>query len=409
MAELKALLEQKKEYTTYLQDTITESLIHEFQTIYDKDAMRTPKVLQSFQEAISKIPEWNNVAIQNCYARIAERTACSFLPDLVRAIFTTYVKVHLLSHGAEKMLNKVKLKVPSIENFLHRCMIQCARSIWKQPYLFYHAVRTIERQHNLTQVEDLFRKAIVATIRSCIPMDQLLAISVADPRITQAQESDNEEGSSESEEESAEIDEGDVSEEEEDVSEEESEKEEDEEESKEADVESEDEDSDVAIIQAIEDEESETDEDDSVEADTMVGAAPVETHVEEESKEPEEVVVEAAIEDVIAEEDVIKPVEEELKANFTIMSEDLESELDEPEPTPEDPQSDEECENVIVEPSDDEEVPVIPSVESREQLPFDEVVREKRDLKVISLRNMLLNKHKMHRKPRKSGDSDAFF
>jgi hypothetical protein len=37
----------------------------------------------------------------------------------------------------------------------------CARNIWKKPHLFYHEVRSIERQHNLSIAEEVFMKSKV--------------------------------------------------------------------------------------------------------------------------------------------------------------------------------------------------------------------------------------------------------
>lgn len=180
MDSTKALFENKKEYLQYIQDILVEPFIHEFETIYQAalSSSSSGKVLQQFQTSVSRIAEWNHVMVQALYERVLEQSKCEFLSDLVRAIFITYVRFHLASHGKLDCIGKIKIRVPNAENFLHRCMISCARAVWMQPYLFYHSVRTIERQHNRIQIEQLFRKAIATTIRNAVPWNQILPLTV---------------------------------------------------------------------------------------------------------------------------------------------------------------------------------------------------------------------------------------
>lgn len=187
----KTLLELKKEYLQHLQDVLVEPFLNEFQTIYETTFKSTSsgKVLQEFQHNVSQVPQWNHIMIEAMFERVLEQSKCDFLGDLIRAIFVTYVRFNLASHGKLDNNNQVKIKVPNAANFVHKCLIACARVVWRQPYLFYHAVRTIERQHNRTQADDAFRKAIAATVRSSIPWDQLLNITVRNEKIEEDTES----------------------------------------------------------------------------------------------------------------------------------------------------------------------------------------------------------------------------
>lgn len=175
MAELKALLENRKEHVQYLEDVLLEAILEEFSDIY-QSVMAKPKTLQEFQTEIGKIPEWNHVMIGAAYDRVKRRSGCKFLPDLLRAIFTTSVKCHLMTHGKMDAMSTIKFRVPTTDKFIHRLLIACAQEIWKQPYLFYHAVRSIERQYNRGKVEDIIRKQVEGTIRSCLPMEQIVSL-----------------------------------------------------------------------------------------------------------------------------------------------------------------------------------------------------------------------------------------
>ena len=207
MAELKALIENRKEHVQYLTDVLLEPVLEEFSDIYQSVTSKS-KILQEFQTELGKIPEWNHVMIGNAYERIKKRSGCKFLPDLLRAIFTTSVKCHLMTHGKMDAMSTIKFRVPTSEKFIHRLLIACAQDIWKQPYLFYHAVRSIERQYNRGKVEDIVKKQVEGTIRICLPMEQIVGLihdsiqeEASSPSVTTSESSASE--SSESEEESS--------------------------------------------------------------------------------------------------------------------------------------------------------------------------------------------------------------
>lgn len=209
MAELKALIENRKEHVQYLTDVLLEPVLEEFSDIYQSVTSK-PKILQEFQTELGKIPEWNHVMIGAAYERVKKRSGCKFLPDLLRAIFTTSVKCHLMTHGKMDAMSTIKFRVPTTEKFIHRLLIACAQDIWKQPYLFYHAVRTIERQYNRGKVEDIIRKQVEGTIRLCLPMEQIVGLihdsieeEASSQSVTETESSESEEESSVTETESS--------------------------------------------------------------------------------------------------------------------------------------------------------------------------------------------------------------
>ncbi len=175
---VQGLLDNKKEYQDHLLDVITEPMVMNFQTMYEANLKtneaRAHGPLQSFQDLLTKIPSWNQIMVSEQYEQIRERSGCSYIQDLIRAILITYVKLNMASQKGSTDIQKLKVRVPSGENFVHRCMILAAREMWKQPYLLYHQVRTLERQKNLVELTSLVRKAIRGAIRMYVPMEQLV-------------------------------------------------------------------------------------------------------------------------------------------------------------------------------------------------------------------------------------------
>jgi len=208
---LQGLLDNKREYTDHLSDVLCETLLQEFSDGYDRlrqNPARRGNVLNLFQSWLAEIPEWNAARVKALFQSVRERSGCGYIGDLVKGILVTCVKIQVVSHGSpNEDSRKIKLRVPSAENFTHACAIAAARSFWKRPYLFYHDVRSLERQHNLVQAEALIKTALKNTLRSYLPMDQLMRVMPAaggdmppDPVISESDdEESDDEGSDEGE------------------------------------------------------------------------------------------------------------------------------------------------------------------------------------------------------------------
>ena len=205
---LQGLLDNKREYTDHLSDVLCETLLQEFSDGYDKirqNPARRGNVLNLFQSWLAEIPEWNAARVKALFQSVRERSGCGYIGDLVKGILVTCVKIQVVSHGSpNEDSRKIKLRVPSAENFTHACAIAAARSFWKRPYLFYHDVRSLERQHNLVQAEALIKTALKNTLRSYLPMDQLMRVMPAaggdmppDPVISESEESSGDDESEE--------------------------------------------------------------------------------------------------------------------------------------------------------------------------------------------------------------------
>jgi hypothetical protein len=173
------LLENKKDYTHHLYELLTEPILLEFQGIYKSllTSNTNPNgVLEKFQDALAQLPLWNADQVTALKDRLVIRMQCDYFTNLVKATFMVFLKVHLASSEARPAI-KIKVKVPSMETFIHRIFISCARSFWKKPFLFYHKVRSIDQQKNLLQCESYVHKSIVQTIQKSLPLDDLFKLA----------------------------------------------------------------------------------------------------------------------------------------------------------------------------------------------------------------------------------------
>lgn len=182
-ALLQGLLDSKKECLEYLNDCFSDCIVAAFQRMYDacllKPEVKSGKnILMVFQNQLSSVASWNQALITDEYTAAINRSQCKYVANLIRATLIVHVKVALMTNYSSIDIDKIKLRIPSPEAFYHRCLIIAASELWKQPFLFYHKVRTIEQQHNLNEVESIARKSIKNAVRIFIPMDQLLSMQL---------------------------------------------------------------------------------------------------------------------------------------------------------------------------------------------------------------------------------------
>jgi hypothetical protein len=177
-AVLQGLLDVKKEYQDYLCDLFSDSIIECFQRTY-KECITKPEVrngknvLVVFQQELGNVHSWNQATIMDEYDRARKRSNCKYTQSLIKATLVVYVKIMLMTNYTSVDFKKINIRVPAAEAFYHRCIIIAAAEIWKQPYLMYHKVRSIEQQHNLNEIETIVKKSIKNAVRVFLPMDQL--------------------------------------------------------------------------------------------------------------------------------------------------------------------------------------------------------------------------------------------
>ena len=176
-----ALVENKREYVDHLLDLLTEPLLVQFSALYDAlVTARKPRILEAFQEELKELSRWNVDRVREWHDAVLRRTRCTYLPDLLKAICVVCTQLHMASaRSANRLPEKIKVRVPAPDVFVHHCAVEFGRHVWKRPYLFYHQVRSLERQKNIVQCERIMRRAIAVALRNALPMDDIVAQLVA--------------------------------------------------------------------------------------------------------------------------------------------------------------------------------------------------------------------------------------
>jgi hypothetical protein len=266
---MEGLVDTKNEYITHLCDLLVPYIAKSFLKIYEET-----KNLKAFQSKLIKIKTWNASLVEEEYNAFQKNTNCSYFHKLVKAIIMTSIKIKLFEH--KQNIKKIKMKVPSVETFYHKCLQQCALIFWKHPYLFYINLKPIERQHNLNQIESYINKAIKKTFVSILPINDI--IEQLDETVNNLADDDESDEDEYDDVEEDEDDDDDVEEEDDDVEEED-------EEDGDDDVEEEDEEDGDNDVEEDEDDDEEDEDDDEEDDDE-------EDDNEEVIKEKQEVIEE---------------------------------------------------------------------------------------------------------------------
>ena len=169
---MQGLVDNKKEYTKYIQDSITIPIAEKIKSYYDF-SYNNKTGLKGFQEELNKIKEWNNNYIESEYNDIIKKSKYNNLDKLYKFVIITSIKIKIYEY--KNSINNVKIKYPSIQDYIHKCYINSAIWAWKNPFLFFkNNLKLTEIQNNYNIIEKNIKKIIKNTLIECIPIDDII-------------------------------------------------------------------------------------------------------------------------------------------------------------------------------------------------------------------------------------------
>ena len=178
---LSSLEESKNEWSSRLVSILTSSVITGIMSIY-KEALRMcdenhqeDKYLMTFQNLLTRVPEWNPNIVETERKRIEHESRCKYLEDLVTCVHIIQLKALTCIRVGQKQ-KKIDLDIPSIDKFIHKVYINTARKLYTNSYLFEKNIPPLEIQKNNYQLERLVKESILMTIRDNIPIEEILRV-----------------------------------------------------------------------------------------------------------------------------------------------------------------------------------------------------------------------------------------
>jgi hypothetical protein len=163
----------KVEYTNQLIDLLKENFFDKFLEIYNESKKETnsqDSIFLNFRKSLEKVPTWNQNTVQTESDSLVK---CDWIDDLITAVYLTHTKI-LLSVGKNDKNKKIDLTIPKTHNFIHKCFIVIARELWKNPYLYKENIKASDYQKNINSIETIISDGIKKTIRSTLPVKDIL-------------------------------------------------------------------------------------------------------------------------------------------------------------------------------------------------------------------------------------------
>lgn len=135
---------------------------------------QTDQILRTFQNMLTRIPEWSETTLSTEVERIQKQTKCTYLDDLIMGVFISYMKSFASLHYAGKSEIKIDFDRPSLSKFVHEVYKQSARKIWQVAYLFKTGGVTSEQQaRNRQDVEKIIMECMDQVIRGFLPWESI--------------------------------------------------------------------------------------------------------------------------------------------------------------------------------------------------------------------------------------------
>jgi len=173
------LHESRNEWCSRLVSIFTPLVIEGFRSIFNEawkmcaDTDEMNKYLMTFQNLLSRVPQWNSMIVEEERKRIVERSACNYLEDLITCVHIIQLKVLTCIRVGNKQ-KKIDISVPKLDHFVHKVYVHTARKIYMNIYLFEKNVTPLQQQKNLRELEVIVQECIMMTIRESIPTEAII-------------------------------------------------------------------------------------------------------------------------------------------------------------------------------------------------------------------------------------------
>jgi hypothetical protein len=176
---ISTLHESRNEWSARFITIVTPLMIEGFKTIFEesyqlcKENNEMDKYLMTFQNLVSRIPKWNPVIIETERKRIADKSGCGYLEDLVTCVHIIQLKILTAMRAGTKQ-KKIDINIPKLDDFIHKAYIHAARKVYKNVYLFESNIPPLQVQKNHRELEILIQESILNAIRDSIPVETIL-------------------------------------------------------------------------------------------------------------------------------------------------------------------------------------------------------------------------------------------
>jgi len=140
------------------------------------------EVLRTFQNMITKIPEWSDTTVSEEVERILKVSKCAYMDDLLMGVFLSYMKSFAALHyrGSSSQV-KVEFERPNVTKFIHEFYKQSARKLWQSAYLFKTQLPSEQQAKNRREIEEIIYKTLDDVVRFFLPWEVIAKSYFTEP------------------------------------------------------------------------------------------------------------------------------------------------------------------------------------------------------------------------------------
>jgi hypothetical protein len=132
------------------------------------------KTLQTFQNLLTRIPQWSSDTLEKEVDRITIASKCDYIEDLLLGVFVSYIRAFASLQQVDATHVSLDFERPTLQKFIHTYYIHAARKSWSQAYLFNTIqVSSEQRARNSRDIEAMLESTMNEVIDSFIPWRQI--------------------------------------------------------------------------------------------------------------------------------------------------------------------------------------------------------------------------------------------
>lgn len=132
------------------------------------------KTLQTFQNLLTRVPQWTEETLSKEVERIATASKCDYIEDLLLGVFVSYIRAFASLQQSEATHVNIEFQRPSVTKFVHAYYIAAARKAWTSAYLFKTIGVSSEQQaRNRRDIETSLEVTVGEVIDSFIPWREI--------------------------------------------------------------------------------------------------------------------------------------------------------------------------------------------------------------------------------------------